>query len=615
MQTQSNPHRSGEPVPVPEEDFCLSFKGVDWRRLLSYLFPYRWRMVAAVVALLVSTGLGLLFPLVMVRLLDATVHSHRSGALNRLTLLLIGIFLVQAVFSFLQTYLLSLIGDRIVYDLRTALYAQLHRMSLAFYASRRVGEIVSRLSNDVTQMRTMLTSNVATLLSQSTSLLGSLVIVLTINAHLTLFILMLTPVLLLVAAIFGKRIQKVSTQVQDELADSTTIAEESLQGIRVVKSFGREEYEVARYGAATWKAYRASAWAAVYSSTFSSVMMFLGFSAIAAILWFGGRAVMAGQLSLGMISGFLIYGMMIAGNLASLAGLYGQLRASAGGVQRVFEMLDLKPSVQDARHAIRVASVRGRIGLNNVSFCYEAGVPVIRGIDLHIGEGEILALIGPSGAGKSTLLNLIPRLYDPTDGAVEIDGHDVRTVTQASLRSHMAIVPQETMLFGGTIFENIRYGRLEATGNEVIAAARAANAHDFIMEFPAQYQTIVGERGAKLSGGQRQRIAIARALLKDPRILLMDEATSSLDSESEALVHEALQRVMNGRTTIMIAHRLSTIRAAHRIAVLREGRIVELGSHEVLLQQQGEYAGMHLRQFRLPDGSSLQASLNEVREL
>lgn len=600
---------------MPEEDSSLSFQAVDWRRLFSYLFPYRWRMVAAIVALLVSTGLGLLFPLVMVRLLDATVHSHRSGALNGMTLLLIGIFLVQAVFSFLQTYLLAIIGDRIVYDLRTALYAQLQRMSLAFYASRRVGEIVSRLSNDVTQMRAMLTSNMATLLSQGTSLLGSLVIVLTINVHLTLFILVLTPALLLVAAIFGKRIQKVSTQVQDELADSTTIAEEALQGIRVVKSFGREEHEVARYGAATWKAYRAAARAAVYNSTFMSLMMFLGFSAIAAILWFGGRAVMAGQLSLGMVSGFLIYGMMIAGNLAGLAGLYGQLRASAGGVQRVFELLDLKPSVQDAPHAIRVSSVRGRIRLNDVSFCYEAGVPVIRGIDLDIGEGEILALVGPSGAGKSTLLNLIPRWYDPTDGAVEIDGHDVRTVIQASLRSHIAIVPQETMLFGGTIFENIRYGRLEATGDEVMAAARAANAHDFIMEFPAQYQTIVGERGAKLSGGQRQRIAIARALLKDPRILLMDEATSSLDSESEALVHEALQRVMNGRTTIMIAHRLSTIRAAHRIAVLKEGRIVKLGSHEALLQQHGEYARMYLRQFRLPDGSSLHASLDEVREL
>jgi len=555
-------------------------------------------MALAILALLVSAGLGLTLPMVIVRLLDSVTHAKNLSALNGLALLLVGIVLVQASFSFLQSILLAVIGEHIVCDLRTTLYTHLHQLSLDFHSGRRVGEIVSRLSSDVTQMRTVLTSNVTSLLSQSVSLVGALVIVVTLNAHLTLFILALVPVLILVGFLFGRKIQKVSTAVQDQLADSTTVAEEALQGIRVVKSFVRERYETDRYGAAIRKAFQAAVRMAVSGSLFGTVMMFLGFGSIAAIMWYGGREVIAGRMTLAMINGFLMYGIMIAGSLAGLAGLYGQFRAAIGGVQRVFEILDLRPSVQDAVHAAILPPVEGRICMENVTFEYETNVPVIRGITLEIQAGEILALVGPSGAGKSTLFNLIPRFYDPAGGSIRMDGYDLRSLTQESLRAGMAMVPQESLLFGGTIRENILYGRLDATEAEMIAAAQAANAHGFVMEFPRQYETVVGERGAKLSGGQRQRIAIARALLKNPRVLLLDEATSSLDNDSEGLVQEALNRLMQGRTTVIIAHRLSTIKIAHRIAVMDGGRIVELGTHDELMERGGVYARLYAKQFR-----------------
>jgi subfamily B ATP-binding cassette protein MsbA len=579
----------------------VALGSIDWPRLIGYLKPYRGRMAVAIVAMLISAGLGLSFPLIIVRLLDSVTRSRSLATLNSLALLLIGVFLAQAAFSFLQSNLLATVGERIVRDLRTTLYRHLHAQSLEFFGARRVGEIVSRLSSDVTQMRTVLTSNVTSLLSQTVSVLGALAIVIRINVHLTLFIFALMPVLIAVAIVFGKRIQKASVGVQDDLAASTVVAEEALQGIREVKSFVREGYETERYEAAVQKAYRASLRMAVTSSLFGSVMMFLGFASIAAIVRYGGAEVIAGRLTLAMISGFLMYGIAVAGGLAGLAGVYGQFRGAIGGVQRIFEILDTQPAVRDAAGAIAMPSLAGRIEFDDVSFQYEANAPVLRGITMDIEPGEILALVGPSGAGKTTMFNLIPRFYDATAGGVRIDGHDLRSVKQESLREQIALVPQECILFGGTIRENIRYGRLDATEEELVAASRAANAHGFIMSLPSGYETMVGERGTKLSGGQRQRIAIARAILKDPRILLLDEATSSLDNESEALVQEALNRLMVGRTTVIIAHRLSTVRVAHRLAVLDAGRVVELGSHEELMGRDGLYARLYSMQFRGAD--------------
>jgi subfamily B ATP-binding cassette protein MsbA len=585
-------------VAAGEAEPTLSLAAVNWRRLFGYLRPYSGRMALAIVALLLSSGLGLAFPLVIVRLLESVTKVKSYAPLNSLALLLLGLFLVQAAGSFVQSYLLTYVGERIVYDLRTSLYQHLQQLSLDFYAVRRVGEIVSRLSSDVTQMRSMLTTNITSLLNQVVTLIGALVIVLTLNTSLTLFILGLVPVLLLVAFVFGSRIQRASTGVQDQLADATIVAEEGLQGVRVVKSFGRETYETQRYRGAMDKTFRSSLRMAVYNSLFSSIMMFLGFGSIAALIWYGGREVIAGRLTLALISGFLIYGIAIAASLGGLAGLYAQLRAAIGGVQRVFELLDTEATVRDAPGAAALPDSQGRITFQNVSFSYQDSVPVLRDVSLELRAGEILALVGPSGAGKSTMLNMIPRFYDPTSGSIRLDGVDLRAITQASLREQLAIVPQDTMLFGGSIRDNILYGRLDASEADLLAAAQAANAHDFIMAFPQGYETVVGERGAKLSGGQRQRIAIARAILKDPRVLLLDEATSALDNESEGLVQEALNRLMRGRTTLIIAHRLSTIKMAHRIAVMQDGQISELGTHDELIERNGLYARLYAMQFR-----------------
>ena len=461
MMRNRSTRRAGRSAAPDEDKKPVSFKEVKWGRLFGYLKPYRGRMGLALLALLVYSGFGLAFPLVIVRLLDAVTHALNYDTLNMLAGLLVGIFLFQSAFSFLQSYLLAYIGERIVFDLRTSLYKHLHELSLDFYATRRVGDLVSRLSSDVTQMRNMLTNNITMFLSQIVSLVGSIVIVLTLNARLTMFILAMVPLLILVAFFFGRRITRSSTKIQDQLAGSTVVAEEGLQGIRVVKSFGREAYETQRYNDAMQQTFWASLRMAVTNSLFGAVMMFLGFAAIAAIMWYGGREVIDGRLTLAMITGFLMYGMTIAANLGGLGGLYGQISAAIGGVQRVFELLDTPASVQDVPGAAEIVSASGKIEFEDVSFSYDGSTPVLQNVSLDIRAGEILALVGPSGAGKSTIFNLIPRFYDPTDGAVCIDGQDLRSLTQHSLRDQIGIVPQETMLFGGTIRENILYGRLQ----------------------------------------------------------------------------------------------------------------------------------------------------------
>ena len=592
-------HESARVPPGPGDVVreVRGLTGVPWRRLLGYVRPHLRLFGLALVGLILSAGLGLVFPLLIARITTVVVAGGDMGGLDRLVLLLIVLFSVQAVGSFLQTYFLGVVGERIVARLRSDLFARLVTLSLDFYVHARVGELISRLSSDVTQVRMMLTQTITNLLAASVGLLGSIVILFVLSPTLLLVVLVLAPALIGAAFAFGRPLQRVSTQVQDELARATTTAEEALSGIRIVKSFVREDWEIHRYGVDLGRVVARATRLALWRGLFGAVMTFVGFAAIAILLWYTGRQVIEGTLAIGTLTSFLLYGVSIAANLASIAGQYGQVREGSGAVQRVFELLDTEATILDPAAAQPMPRVAGRITLDNVSFGYLPDRPVLRGIDLDIAPGEIVALVGPSGAGKTTVCNLIPRLWDVTDGAIRIDGIDIRHVDVRTLRNQIGLVPQEATLFGGTIRENIRYGRLDASEVEIVEAARAAFADDFIAELPEGYETPLGDRGARLSGGQRQRIAIARAILKDPRILLLDEATSSLDNESERVVQAALNRLMVGRTTLIVAHRLSTIRAAHRIAVLDDGWLVELGTQDELLAHDGLYARLHRLQF------------------
>jgi len=568
------------------------------RRIFRLSKPYRVKFYVATVLAVASSAVGLSVPLGLKALIDSVFQSADAELLNIIALVLFGLFVAQAFLSFGSTYWLEWVGERVVTDLRKSLYEHLHRLGFRYFSDKRLGEITSRLTNDVGSVRTALTNALPQTITVTFSLLGSIALMIMLNWRLSLIVFLTVPVVTLLTRYFGGKIRKLSRDIQDDLADSTAVAEDALGAIRIVKAFAREVYEVGRYSESVENLFRTSRKKILLTSLFWSGISVMFMTTLVIIFWFGGLEVLAGRLTTGDLVAFIFYAFAISRSISQMSRLYTDINTAVGASDRIFELLDEVPEIEDAVDAVSLEKIDGKVTFEEVRFAYEKGRSVLKDINLEIKAGETVAVVGPSGAGKTTLINLIPRFFDPQRGRILIDGIDIRNIQKKSLREQIAIVPQDVHLFGTSIKENIRYGRLDATSEDIAQAAADANALEFIQQIPEGLDAKVGEKGVKLSGGQRQRLAIARALLKDPGILLLDEATSSLDSESEAQVQEALERLMKNRTTFIIAHRLSTVQHADRIVVIEQGEIVQQGSHDELLAKGGLYKKLYDMQFR-----------------
>jgi subfamily B ATP-binding cassette protein MsbA len=568
-------------------------------RLLPRIAPHWGRILAATLLILVSSAIGLVFPLLVRDLLDAAFLAGSEAMLNQVALGLLALFAVQAGVNFAQSYLTASVSERVVADLRKDVFGVLIAQPPGFFAVRRVGELTSRLASDAGLIQQVLRFGVPELVRQGSFLVGALVLVTMTNPSLTLVTLTAIPFAILVGWFFGRRVRRLSTGIQDTLASAVSRAEQVFTQIRTVQSFTREGWERQVFGDEIDQTRDRGLERAVARAALTGAITFAAFGAIVVVLWQGGRLVLEGELTAGMLVAFLLYAVSIAGAITSLAGFWSNIQEAAGAARRIFEILDHPAELPERDEPTALPDpMKGRVGFHGVRFRYGGDQPwVLKGIDLQLAPGERVALVGSSGAGKSTLASLVPRFYDAVEGSVTVDGVDVREVAVAELRRRIGLVPQEPMLFAGTVRENLLYGNPEATEEEIREAAREAHAAEFVDRLPEGYEQLIGERGVTLSAGQRQRIAIARVFLKRPGILILDEASSSLDAESERLVQEALERLMEGRTTLVIAHRLSTVIQADRIVVLANGVIEDVGTHGELLERSGVYSRLYRRQF------------------
>ncbi len=570
----------------------------NYMRLLAYIKPYTRRLALAVVCIIMAAAANLYLPWIIKDMIDDVLMSKDMVMLNLIAAGILVVMFTRGVFYYGQSYLVSYVGQRVIIDVRSVLFRKFQRMPLSYYDKQQTGTVMSYITNDVAVMQSAIVDNLIELVTEGSILIGSLAMMIYLDWKLSLLTLMTIPLVGFAMKIFGRKLKRSSTVIQERVAEITSLLQESISAIRVVKSFVRESYEIKRFEEQNWRNFQAAMKNVKLSSLLTPTVEFLAAIAVTFIVWFGGYEVVNEVITAGELVAFLTYAVNLANPVKRLSRVYAAIQKAMAAAERVFDIMDLDEKITDVPGAKPLPPIKGKVEFKDITFSYKEGQPALQHISLKAEPGQMIALVGPSGSGKSTIANLIPRFYDVDSGVITIDDHDIRQVTADSLREQIGLVPQETMLFSTSVMENIRYGRLEATDEEVIEAAKAANAEEFIKELPEGYDTKLGERGLNLSGGQRQRLAIARAILKNPRVLILDEATSALDTESEKIVQDALDNLMVGRTSFVIAHRLSTIFNADQIFVVENGHLREHGTHEELLAAGGLYSNLYNIQFR-----------------